>query len=110
MKLCFKGKMTNERRNRLLMLELRGAVVLSLLLGAAGLLRFMLSSQTSYVESFVLTMALVVIVFVSIIMGASLPFVFHYFNLDPAHASTTIQVMMDIIGVLLLCFVASLLL
>ena len=104
------GKMTSERRNRLLVLEMRAAVVLSLLLGVAGLGRSLLSSQTSHLETLVITLALVVIVFVSIALGASLPFVFHYFHLDPAHSSTTIQVVMDIAGVLLLCSVASVLL
>ena len=104
------GKMTNERRYRLLMIEFRAAVLLSLLLGIAGLGRSLLSSQTSYLETFVITLSLMVIVFVSIVMGASLPFIFHYFHLDPAHASTTIQVVMDITGVLLLCSVAAMVL
>mmetsp|Transcript_12893 Transcript_12893/g.21056 ORF Transcript_12893/g.21056 Transcript_12893/m.21056 type:complete len:248 (-) Transcript_12893:118-861(-) len=104
------GRMTPARRTRLLLSELRAAVILSILLGIAGLVRSILSSQTSYMETFVITVALVVIVFVSIAVGATLPFLFHYFKLDPAHSSTTIQVFMDITGVLLLCFVASLLL
>ena len=104
------GKMTTERRNRLLAMELRAAVALSLLLGVAGLVRSLLSSQTSYAETFVITLALVAIVFVSIAAGASLPFVFHHFRLDPAHSSTSIQVFMDITGVLLLCSVASVML
>ena len=102
--------MTNERRNRLLFAEFRTAVVLSLILGVAGLTRSFVSSQTTYSETFVITLALVVIVFVSIVVGASLPFIFHHFNLDPAHSSTTIQVFMDISGVLLLRVVASIML
>lgn len=111
MTLCYvffyTGKMTNDRRSRLLKVEFQAAVLLSLLLGVVGLARSLMSSQTSYAETFVITLALMGIVFVSIVMGASLPFIFHYFNLDPAHASTTIQVVMDITGVLLLCSVAS---
>lgn len=107
MQLYFLGKMTDQRRNRLLLRELRAALILSTLLGVAGLARAMLSSQTSYIETLVITLALVIIVLVSITVGATLPFVFHFFKLDPAHSSTTIQVFMDIVGVLLLCSVAS---
>ena len=99
--------MTASRRNRLLRQEFQAGVLLSILLGVVGFARAMLSSQTSYMETFVITMALIVIVFVSIAVGSSLPFMFHHFKLDPAHSSTTIQVFMDISGVLLLCFVAS---
>lgn len=77
------------------------------MLGVAGFVRSAVSSQTSHRETFVITLALIVIVFVSIVVGATLPFVFHHIKLDPAHSSTTIQVFMDIAGVLLLCYVAS---
>ena len=102
--------MTRDRRNRLLLVEFRTAVLLSGIVGVAGFGRSLLSSHTSFTETFVITIALMVIVFVSIVVGASLPFMFHYIKLDPAHSSTTIQVFMDISGVLLLCVVASIML
>eukprot|EP00052_Salpingoeca_macrocollata_P001538 m.26120 g.26120 ORF g.26120 m.26120 type:complete len:185 (-) comp11473_c0_seq1:140-694(-) len=51
--------------------------------------------------------ALFVIVAVSTIVGTLLPFLFHGMGLDPAHAGPTIQVIMDITGVLLTCTVCT---
>jgi hypothetical protein len=41
----------------------------------------------------------VCIVFLSVILGAVLPLLMLYGGIDPAHSSTTIQVIMDILGV-----------
>ncbi len=61
-------------------------------------------------EKFTVFLALLSIVFVSIVIGSLLPLILEYFKLDPAHASTTIQVVMDILGVIIICFIASFLL
>jgi len=52
----------------------------------------------------------VLIVLISIVVGAMLPLLFDTFGLDPANTSTTIQVIMDISGVLITCVVAAVLL
>lgn len=41
----------------------------------------------------------VLIVFISVLLGAALPLFMQLCGIDPAHSSTTIQVLMDILGV-----------
>jgi len=56
------------------------------------------------------TTSLMLIVFISICTGALLPLLFHVMGIDPANSSTSIQVIMDISGVLITCYTATLLL
>jgi Mg/Co/Ni transporter MgtE len=39
------------------------------------------------------------IVIISVVIGATLPLLMNVMKIDPAHSSTTIQVLMDILGV-----------
>lgn len=98
----------NERSIGLFMKrELFMAFSLSALLGMTGLVRALLSAQTSLAETVAITLTLMIIVFISIITGALLPLLLQRYRLDPAHSSTSIQVIMDISGVLITCFMAT---
>jgi Mg/Co/Ni transporter MgtE len=66
----------------------------------AGFLRAILF-HTPLVEAIAVTAALALIVFSSVCLGAMLPLILERMGVDPAHSSTTIQVLMDILGVLL---------
>ncbi|CAD7968508.1 unnamed protein product [Amoebophrya sp. A120] len=55
--------------------------------------------------AFVLSLSAFVIVFVGAVLGALLPQLFLHLKIDPAHASATIQVVMDIVSLLLVCFI-----
>lgn len=101
------GTLTTGSRPYFLFREFMMACCLSCLMGIAGLARTLLSKQTSVSEAFAIVVALMIIVFTSILAGATLPILLHYWRIDPAHSSTTIQVIMDISGVLLTCVVAS---
>lgn len=90
--------------------ELIMAFSLSALLGMTGLARALLSAQTSLAETVAITLTLMIIVFISIVTGAILPLILQQCRLDPAHSSTSIQVIMDISGVLITCSMASTLL
>ena len=50
------------------------------------------------------------IVFISVLIGVTLPLLLQRIGVDPAHSSTTIQVLMDILGVLLTVSVSAALL
>jgi cation transporter-like permease len=104
------GTVNPETTRFFLFRELMMAVSLSALLGVVGFIRTLVSGQTSFAEAVVICIALMVIVFISILTGAVLPLGLHYFGIDPAHSSTTIQVIMDISGVLISCTVATALL
>ena len=43
----------------------------------------------------------------SVVLGTLLPLVLSVLRVDAAHASTTIQVIMDVLGVLITCTVAT---
>lgn len=75
---------------------------LSAILSVAGFLRAVLF-QTPFPETLAVTVALSIIVFSSICLGAVLPLVLKRIGVDPAHSSTTIQVVMDILGGTFVC-------
>lgn len=89
--------------------ELRMAFSLCIFIGLTGFVRCLMS-EVSMPETVAITFALTMIVFISIIIGAILPLLLYFINLDPAHSATSIQVIMDILGVLLTCSIAYLLL
>ena len=104
------GDIHDRNYKKFLVREVGMALALSTLMGIAGLIRATLSSQTSKAECIAITLSLVLIVFVSIIFGAVLPILLNLLDIDPANSSTSIQVLMDILGVLLTCLVSTLLL
>lgn len=84
---------------------------LSIIVAMVGFLRTILfHSITPLAEAIAITVALYMIVFTSVCFGAILPFILQRLRVDPAHSSTSIQVIMDILGVYLTVAVTSLLL
>lgn len=91
--------------------ELKMALGLSIIVAIVGFMRTILfHSITPLSEAIAITVALYMIVFTSICFGAILPFILQRLGVDPAHSSTSIQVIMDILGVYLTVAVTSLLL
>eukprot|EP00602_Paraphysomonas_sp_CaronLab_P000970 CAMPEP_0185032484 /NCGR_PEP_ID=MMETSP1103-20130426/20598_1 /TAXON_ID=36769 /ORGANISM="Paraphysomonas bandaiensis, Strain Caron Lab Isolate" /LENGTH=123 /DNA_ID=CAMNT_0027568405 /DNA_START=394 /DNA_END=761 /DNA_ORIENTATION=+ len=90
----------------LILQECGGAIGICVFVGLAGCLRVFLSPESSLKETGVITTALVLILFISIFLGSVLPFVMLFMGVDPAHGATSVQVLMDIVGVLVLCLVA----
>ena len=103
------GTLNEKTRQQFLNRELKMALSLSAVLSIAGFLRAILF-RTPIPETIAITSALSVIVFVSICLGAVLPLLLKELRIDPAHSSTSIQVIMDILGVVLTVFVSTLLL
>ena len=93
------GALNEHTTSQFIIRELIMAFALSSMLGLAGLLRALLSGQTTLPETIAITLTLMIIVFISIITGALLPLLLQQCRLDPAHSSTSIQVIMDISGV-----------
>jgi len=84
-------------------------ICLSLILGVVGCIRAALF-MVPLAETMAITASLLMIVIISILLGATLPLAMHYVHIDPAHSSTTIQVLMDILGVTITCLVSGALL
>ena len=91
------GTLNPETQSQFLSRELRMAFALSLILSLAGFLRATLF-HTPLPETMAITFALSMIVFSSICLGAVLPLLLQKLGVDPAHSSTTIQVIMDVLG------------
>jgi len=93
------GTLNEKTRNQFLKREVKMAAFLSVILGVAGFLRAILF-KTGLPEAIAVTSALTLIVFSSICIGAVLPLILEFIDVDPAHSSTSIQVVMDILGVI----------
>lgn len=101
------GLVTDKTTYSILWRELFVSLALSFLLGIVVVGRTLLSSMT-LLETVVIVTSVCAITFISINLGAAIPLVLDHFKLcDPAHSSTTIQVVMDISGVLITCRVAQ---
>ncbi len=85
------------------------AFAVAILLCMGGMIRVWIFERDIRI-TFAITLSLFCITSASIIIGAVLPLCFHYCKLDSAHAGPTIQVVMDVSGVLISCIVCSLML
>jgi Mg/Co/Ni transporter MgtE len=103
------GTLNENSQKQFLSRELRMAVSLSSILSLAGFVRASLF-RTPFAESIAVTAALALIVFSSVCLGALLPLFLKKIDVDPAHSSTTIQVIMDILGVILTVVVSNVML
>eukprot|EP00903_Cladosiphon_okamuranus_P011143 g10517.t1 len=85
--------------------------VVGLLLGttlaAGGFVRVWVTEGTTLRDASAVSISLFLIVMVSVLLGSGLPFGFARAGVDPAHAGTTIQVAMDIVGVAVTCVTCS---
>ena len=100
------GTLNERTRGQFLVRELKMAATLSIILSVAGFARTILF-KTPLPEAITVTTALSLIVFTSVCLGAILPLLLERIGVDPAHSSTTIQVIMDILGVLLAVLVSG---
>jgi len=89
--------------------EFTVGLILSVILGIAGCLRAAVF-LTPLLETSAITTSLVMIVMISVLLGATLPLGMKMVGIDPAHSSTTIQVLMDILGVTITVVVSGLIL
>lgn len=100
------GNLNDDTQRRFLNREFKMACSLSIVLSMAGFIRAVVF-RTPLAETIAITLALSLIVFSSICLGAVLPLVLRKLKVDPAHSSTTIQVIMDILGVVLTVIVSG---
>mmetsp|Transcript_184 Transcript_184/g.310 ORF Transcript_184/g.310 Transcript_184/m.310 type:complete len:450 (-) Transcript_184:186-1535(-) len=100
------GTLNEQTQRQFLNREFKMACALSAILTVTGFVRAAVF-HTPFPETVAVTMALFVIVFSSICLGAILPLILKWIGVDPAHSSTSIQVVMDILGVLLTVAVST---
>lgn len=92
------GSLNEKTQGQFLTREFKMAGALSVILSVAGFLRAA-AFRTPLLETIAVTSSLALIVFTSICLGAILPLLLQKMGVDPAHSSTSIQVVMDILGV-----------
>jgi magnesium transporter len=64
-----------------------------------------------FLESFVISLALGLIVLISVTLGSCIPFILRRFNIDPAFsAGPFLATIMDILGVMIYCYITKLML
>ncbi|CAE8740977.1 unnamed protein product [Polarella glacialis] len=66
--------------------------------------------KVNRLECLTICLSMLVIVFTSTLIGSALPLLLSRLGVDPAHAGATIQVIMDVSGVLLTCAVSTIVL
>lgn len=109
--LVIRGLTTKEmsRRNayKVLLREFGISVIMASLLVIVSFLRVYYSYH-DLVSALVISLSLFLIVTTSVVLGALIPIVLERFDIDPAHsAAPFLTTLMDILGVLIYCFVCS---
>lgn len=112
--LVIQGLITGELHamniHKFLRRELVISGFLAVILGAIAFIRAYLSSAT-IIESFVISVSLGAIVMVSVMLGAMIPLILKKLNIDPAFsAGPFLATLMDILGILIYCYIAKLIL
>lgn len=79
---------------------------LTVILCIAGCLRAIVS-LTPIRPTMGIATSIFLVVIISVLLGATLPLGMKRFHIDPAHASTTISVIMDVIGVYIAIWIGT---
>ena len=100
------GEITAKTHWRYVVSEARMAIAIALLMVGAGIVRVKAFGYST-TDAVAIGTSLFCIVLSSVVIGAVLPMLLNYVGLDPAHAGATIQVVMDLAGVMITCVVCS---
>lgn len=108
-----KGTIDKSNLNAFFFKEQKNGIILGLVLGFSGFIRIYLyqifyPSKNFWMEAFVIVISLFWLVYFSSLMGSLLPLIFYKVGIDPTHSGPTIQVLMDMIGVSLICLISYL--
>ena len=103
------GTVNRSNARKVIRREFAMGVALSIILGFVGFVRAK-AFKVPWMETIAITASLSMIVIISVVVGATLPLCMEYVGIDPAHSSTTIQVIMDITGVIIMVHVSTLML
>ena len=100
------GTLNKRTMGSFLRSEAKMAFSLSILIGMAGFIRAAMF-RTPPGETIAVTASVCAIVAISVAIGCTLPLGMRRVHIDPAHSSTSIQVIMDILGVLITVCVST---
>ncbi len=100
------GTLNKRTMRSFLRSEAKMAISLSILIGMTGFIRAAMF-RTPPGETIAVTASVCAIVAISVAIGCTLPLGMRRVGIDPAHSSTSIQVVMDILGVLITVCVST---
>jgi cation transporter-like permease len=100
------GTLNKRTMRSFLLSEAKMALCLSILIGMTGFIRAAMF-RTPPGETIAVTASVCAIVAISVAIGCTLPLGMRRVGIDPAHSSTSIQVVMDILGVLITVCVST---
>lgn len=90
--------------------ELLMATMLAIILGITSFIRVYMTSG-HVLESIAISLALAIIVLVSVVLGSCIPLILKRLNIDPAFsAGPFLATLMDVLGILIYCYISKLLL
>jgi magnesium transporter len=101
------GEISRKNGVRVLLKEFGVSLVLAVILVSFAFLRVYMSRH-NVMEAIAVSIALFIVVLIAMFFGALLPLLLERFNFDPAHsAAPFLATIMDIVTVLIFCFVVS---
>lgn len=100
-------EMTTQNAMRVLLREFMISMVIASLLFIAGFCR-VYYSYPDFLTALAINLSLGLIIVVSMTLGAVIPMLLEYFDIDPAHsAAPFLTTLMDILGVIIYCYLFS---
>ncbi|MFH1461467.1 MAG: magnesium transporter [bacterium] len=101
------GQISRKNSLRVLLREFGASISIASILMIFSFFRVYLF-QHDLISAFTVSIALFLIIIMSMFLGALLPLLLEHFNFDPAHsAAPFLATLMDILGVLIYCFIVS---
>lgn len=105
------GQITSDNVRKFLRREIVMAVMMAFVLGAVAFARAYFTQGSFFWGNVAVSLSLTCIVLVSIILGSCMPLVLQKIRLDPAFAAGPfLATLMDILGLLIYCYVSKFLL
>ncbi|MFH0897966.1 MAG: magnesium transporter [bacterium] len=100
------GEITKQNVFKMLLREFGIAIIIALLIVVAGFFRVYFTAD--FMGAVTISIALFLIVLTSVVLGSLIPLFLEYFDIDPAHsAAPFLTTLMDILGIIIYCFVFS---
>ena len=105
------GQITSENVNKFLRRETVMAIMMAIILGIVAFLRSHFTEGSFFLANLAVSLSLSLIVFVSVTLGSCIPIILQKLRLDPAFAAGPfLATLMDILGLLIYCYISKLLL
>lgn len=105
------GEVSESNMHRFLRRESLMALAMGLTLAIVSFIRIYITYPNDLLGNIAVSLSLGAIVLVSVMLGSMIPFILKKLNLDPASAAgPLLATIMDIIGLLIYCYISSLIL